>query len=514
MPRSNPLQESFNVGELSDRLLNRLRFSKYPSGLETCVNLIPLAEGGVIRRSSTRFIAETEDSTVKARLKSFVFGTTQAYMIEMGQRKFRFYRNQARINSNVIGNQIQNGDFTASITNWDNISSGAGSIAHDATNGRLNLIPGGTGASDVGWAEQQVQNSTAVENVLKFRVLGAPSDKIDLRIGTASGGNDLVDDVDFEVGFHAFAFTATAADFYVQFRNGGDFRNKTVQIDDVSTINNNAVSVDTPWDEDDLPILEGPQSADTLYLFHSSEPTYKLQRSGNTSWSLIEVAWQDGSYLPLNPTFFDATPTTLTFGAATGLGVTVTASSTKGINGKDGFKTTDIGRLIRFSEDTTINYGWAIIVGHTSTTVVTVDIRRTVVSTLAEKRWFLGSWSSTTGYPEKGIFYQQRLLVAATTDNPQTFDASNTSDFEVFPPDSPNSDTTTWAGTVENDDSFSYTISADEVNAIRWLKPGKGKLIIGTVGGEWSVTSSGASERLANSDIPPVNAQYQPKRDL
>src|SRR3546814_8100248 len=43
---------------------------------------------------------------------------------------------------------------------------------------------------------------------------------------------------------------------------------------------------------------------------------------------------------------------------------------------------------------------------------------------------------------------------------------------------------------VQDDDGLDFTIAADEVNAIRWMSPGR-QLILGTSGGEWSVTSDG-----------------------
>ncbi len=95
MAKTNPALESFNAGELSPRLASRLDFSKYPAGLETCENMLPLPEGGAARRPGTRYVAEVEDSTVKARLIPFEFSTTQAYMLELSDGKMRFYRYQA-----------------------------------------------------------------------------------------------------------------------------------------------------------------------------------------------------------------------------------------------------------------------------------------------------------------------------------------------------------------------------------------------------------------------------------
>jgi hypothetical protein len=96
----------------------------------------------------------------------------------------------------------------------------------------------------------------------------------------------------------------------------------------------------------------------------------------------------------------------------------------------------------------------------------------------------LGAWSETTGYPSVGTFYEQRLISANTTDQPQTFWATQTADFENHRPDDK-------TGTVEDDDALSYTISADEVNAIQWMSPGEDTLVLGTTGGEWIPESAG-----------------------
>lgn len=478
MPRVQIPQQAFNAGELSEQLAVRTDFSKFANGVETAVNVIPLPEGGLTRRAGTRYVADEADSTVKGRLAPFQFSTEQAYVLELGEQLMRFYRNQGQIAAPDITASISNGTFTGNITGWTDQSGAGSSIAHDATNDRLSLISNGTTDAH---AEQQVTNALVAAHVLRFRVLGAPGDSVKLRIGTASTGTELVDDFEAFVGWHTYEFTTTAADFYVQFLHA---IGKTIQIDDVSLIDNTAVEITTPWTEAQLFNVEGPQSADVRYLFHDSHPTYKLERRGHATWALVEVAWQDGPWLDEN-----TTSTTLTFSAATGIGVTVTASSITGINDGQGFLSTDVGRLIRLTAST-VNWGWAVITGHTSTTVVTVDVKRTVTVTTGQTKWRLGAWSGTTGYPSGGTFFEQRLFAFATSNQPQTFWASETGDFESLSPDS--APTSAWDGTVQDDDALDYTLSADNVNAIRWMSAGEDTLAIGTVGGEWSPSSVGA----------------------
>ena len=219
-----------------------------------------------MRRPGTRYMAGLKSSAVKGRLKRFEFSTTQAYIIEMGDLNFRFFKDQGQITVQNTDAAITNGTFPSGIASWsDRSTGGAGNqISHDGDNLRLKLETNGTAATDIGWAEQEVTNSTAGEHVLKFQVIGAPSDRIELRIGTASLGEQIMADKEFEVGYHCYAFTATAANFFIQFRNRGDFRDKDMAIDNVSLIDNAAVELQTPYTEAQLYHVNGPQSADLI----------------------------------------------------------------------------------------------------------------------------------------------------------------------------------------------------------------------------------------------------------
>ena len=144
-----------------------------------------------MRRPATRFVDELKSSSVKGRLKRFEFSTTQAYMLELGEKIMRFYRHQGQIVSGVIDASITNGTFTSNINGWDDRSTGgAGNqISHDSTNGRLTLETSGTASDDIGWAEQDVTVGASVDtngHILKFRVLWAPGDRIELPIGNAT----------------------------------------------------------------------------------------------------------------------------------------------------------------------------------------------------------------------------------------------------------------------------------------------------------------------------------------
>lgn len=496
MPRSNPLWASFNTGEVSKRLHARTDFEKYKSSVALLENMIPLAEGPAMRRAGFRYVAEVASSSVKSRLKRFQFSTEQAYVVEMADQSIRFFRHQGPIEVTDVQAFITNGTFDSDISGWiDQSAGGSSAISHTSANGgRMVLTSDGTNAVAAAQIVTIGAAYTAVSHVLKFRITGLPSDYLDLRIGTTSGGTEVVNDVRFYVGWHCYAFTPGAETVYIQFRHS---RAKAVRLDDVSIIASGAVSIGSPYLEADLYEIEGPQSADVLYLFHEDYQTHKLQRLGHTSWSLTEVDWIDGPWLDLN-----TTATTMTPSATTGLGITITASAVTGINGGLGFQSTDADRLIRIDNPASgVDWGYAIIQSVTNTTTVVADVIKAFATTNADARWMLGAWSNTTGWPSGGAFYEQRLFTFNNGDQPQTVWASNTGDFENMAPDSENS-SGAWDGTVQDDDSLVFTISADDVNTIWWASPGDNTLVLGTAGGEWIPQSQGAV-------LTPTDAEFR-----
>lgn len=488
MPNASPLQAANNQGEFSPRMVARVDFARYRNAASILRNFLILPQGGVARRPGTRFVIEVKDSTVKHRLLDFQFSTEQAYQIIFGEQNLRFITAQAQIAVADTDAAITNGTFTGNITGWTDQSGGGSSIAHDATNDRLDLISNGTTDAH---AEQSVTvggGFQAVEHVLKFRIYGAPGDIVKLRIGTTSTGTEIVNDVEFPVGFHTKAFTPGASPFFVQFLHRVG---KTLQVDDVSLIDNTPMELAAPWTEAQLFAIQKTQSADVMYVVHKLHPPYKLERRGNTTWSLVEVPWEDGPYLNEN-----TTATTMTASAVTGLAITVTASALTGVNGGAGFTTSDLHRSIRIQHGTN-DWGWAVIVGITSTTVVTVDIKRDFNATTATDKWKLGSWSVETGYPGTITFFQRRLVAANTSGEPQTFWMSQTAQFEFMRPDS----FVGSAVTVEDDDALFYELAAEQVNAIQWIRTIQANIAIGTVGGEWIATSVGPAISPTDIDI-------------
>ena len=147
-----------------------------------------------------------------------------------------------------------------------------------------------------------------------------------------------------------------------------------------------------------------------------------------------------------------------------------------------GWLATDVGRILKF------NSGEAIITARTNATVAVATITKAFTNTNATAAFNLGAFSDTTGHPSCVSFFEQRLVFAGTTDEPQTLYFSKSGDYE-------NMTTGTNA-----DDAMVYTIASNQVNKIRYLKSVR-TLLIGTTGGEFSVSADGTDAAVTPTNV-------------
>lgn len=94
---SGLMQRSFAGGEIAPALYGRADQVKYQTGLVTCRNFFVERHGGVSNRQGSQFLAEVKNSANRTYFLKFIFNDQQTYVIEAGDRYFRFYRDGARI---------------------------------------------------------------------------------------------------------------------------------------------------------------------------------------------------------------------------------------------------------------------------------------------------------------------------------------------------------------------------------------------------------------------------------
>ena len=419
MPRTTAALNSFVSGEFSAKLDGRTDFEKYPSGCKTLENMLVHPQGAAARRVGTQFISEVKTSSAKTRLIPFEFSTTQTYVLEFGNTYIRMFKDKG---------QITEGDVTVTAITKANPGVVTAN-SHGYANGDFVILSSVVGMTEV--------------NGKTFKVSNKATNTFEL---------ENVDGVDVDTS----GFTTYSSD--------GDA--------------NRIYEITSPYLTAELFELKFAQSADVMYITHPNHEVMKLSRTGHTAWTLTEVAFTDGPYLPTNTTATTITPQQ----TAAASGKTLTLSAVTGVNGGVGWLATDVGRILKF------NSGKAIITARTNATVAVATITTAFTNTDATAAFNLGAFSDTTGHPSCVSFFEQRLVFAGTTDEPQTLYFSKSGDYE-------NMTTGTNA-----DDAMVYTIASNQVNKIRYLKAVR-TLLIGTTGGEFSVSADGTDAAVTPTNI-------------
>ena len=274
----------------------------------------------------------------------------------------------------------------------------------------------------------------------------------------------------------------TTNTFELTDKDGTNINSSTFTTYTSGGVSNKVFEITTPYTTAQLFDLKFAQSADVMYITHPEHEVEKLSRTAHTAWTLTDVDFTNGPYMDAN-----ITTTTLNPGSHTvGTGVAVVASAVTGINSGSGFLSTDVGRLVQFGT------GYGKITAVADTLNFTMEIIVDMGSATASANWSLGSFSDTTGHPSCVTFFEQRLVFAGTTSQPQTIFFSKSGDYE-------NMDANI-GGTVADDDAIIYTIASNQVNAIRFMTATR-TLIIGTAGGEFTVSGGGTDNAITPTNI-------------
>ena len=280
MLAQDKFQSNFTGGELTPRIAARVDLAKYGNGLTGCFNMIPQKHGGVTRRPGSRRVAAVKDSSQAARLLPFEYSVIQAYVLELGAGSVRFFKDRGQITTAATVATLANGTFPTNLASW---TAAGGAVWHALG---MCSFPG------AGTLEQSTACTTGNEHVIRFRVDGTPgTDKLDLRVGTASGGNQVLALTTFEVGWHTMPFTPGASPIYVQFV----WKAGAPRLDDVAFLAAAPVELGSPYAAADLAGLGYTQSNDVLYLVHQSFRPHKLERFSHVRWSLRPIAFVTGA---------------------------------------------------------------------------------------------------------------------------------------------------------------------------------------------------------------------------
>ena len=419
-------------------------------------NFIPLVQGPVIRRPGFKFVSWLRRNEADHRIVPFVYSQDQAYILEFtddgSSKKVRFYRNRSAIT-----------EATKNISAITKANPGVVTAnAHGFSAGDEVYIVGAGGMTEV--------------NGKRFRV-GTPNTNTFRLLDPITGNN-------------------VNTSSYTTYTSGGT----------VARI----YELTHPYAAADLPNLKWAQALDTMYLFCPGFAPRKLTRTSDASWAFSTPAFLDGPYLSDL-----STATTITLGALSGSGVSLSFSSTTGVNNGAGLTSADVGRLIRvLTKETSASpepFAWAVvrIASVATATTGTVDFLRVAENdpTATQREWRFGYWNDTKGWPTCGVFHGGRLWAASSATWPENIWGSVAEDFENFAP-APN--TSFEPGLIPSaTPANAITLVATEEQAaiVRWLLSIR-PLMAGCTAGEQAIKASNLDDRLGpdNTDIKPASS--------
>ena len=421
MAKITAAKQNFTSGEITPRLTGRTDLGRYDNAAQLIENFLVQPHGGLGRRPGTKFIREVKTSSAQTRLIPFQFNVEQAYILEFGNTYFRVYKDGGIVVSS--GSPVE---FTTPYTTaqLDQIKFAQTAdvmyIAHPSHAPRKI-----TRTSHTAWTINEVvlQRGAMLDQNLTTTTLTANGRTSSVTI-TASADTFVSTDVGRLVKLHKGFAKITA------------FSSAT------------SVTATVQELEDGRSELMPTYAASTL-SFHEGDPS--------------------STGLEHNDRIEDSAGNFITQGFENGMKITISGTSSNNASGK----------LIVDVTDTVITLAPGIDLaneGAGSSFTLTGDL-------IADSNFSLGAFSDTTGFPAAVAFYEQRLVLAGTSNQPQTIFFSQSGDFENFE-----------RGT-NADDGLVYTIGSNEVNVIRYLASGR-QLIVGTSGGEFIVRASGFDEPL------------------
>ena len=430
MPKVSTAFSNFTAGEITPKLYGRTDISKYDNGAETVENFLVQPHGGLMRRPGTRFVSEVKNSSNAVRLIPFEFNVEQAYVLEFGPTYFRIYKDGGQVESGGSAVEVTT-VYTASDLDGLKFAQAADVMYVVSPNHPIYKI---TRTSHTAWTITEVTTSRGpfLDQNITTTTLTPDSRDGTIRL-TASADLWTADDVGrlvkIEDGFVKITsrVSATVADGTAQELEDG--RSEIL-----------------------------PNYAAATISFHEGDP--------------------DATGLEHNDRIEDTAAAFIDQGFKVGQTIIISGSTSN--------NTTD-GHLVVDVTDSVIT-----LAPGADLATEAADSGHTLQGKLvATDEWSLGAFSKATGYPRAVAFYEQRLVFAGTSEQPQTLFFSQGGDFENF------------ESGVNADDGMVYTIGSTMVNVIRFLASTR-NLIVGTSSGEFVVRASGADEA-----ITPINIQIK-----
>jgi hypothetical protein len=301
---------AFNRGRVSRLALARTDVKRVALSADTMTNWMARVLGSMMLRPGLAYLGTIPSAP---RFIPFVFSITDTALLEFTASAMRVWVADALISRTAVGSAVTNGTFDTDLTGWTDADD-AGGVSAWVTGGYMGLTGDGTNAAIREQAVTVAAADQAKEHGLRIVIQRGP---VTARIGTTSGGDDLLAETDLGTGTHSLAITPNAATMYIRFQSR---LKRQVLVDSCSFEAAGVVSIPAPFAAADLGKIRYDESADVVYLSCYGYQQRKVERRSTRSWSLVRYQVNNGPLRAPN-----VGPITITPSALSG-NITLTAS--------------------------------------------------------------------------------------------------------------------------------------------------------------------------------------------
>lgn len=477
----NVIQTSFAAGELAPSIFARTDLAKYHSGAQILRNFFVDYRSGASTRTGTKAINQVYNTNLPTRLIPFQYSTITSYILEFGHLYVRFINNGATVLEapfaiigvgsllpcilNIPGNNFLTGD-------WIFVS---GVVGMTPLNG----------------------------NYYQVSVAGGAVTLHDISTGNPIDAS----------AFPAYISGGTAARVY---------------------------TLPSPYAASDLALLKFTQTASVLTITHPSYAPRNLVITSATNWAFNIISFATPILPPTSLSTATSSAGTANYsfivtsvdalGNESGPSTAVALASAVNI-----FATAGTLSVIWAAPSAGVqfynvymaepNIGTAVpataaygFIGQTPVGGAATFINSNIAPDFSTTPPIPSNPFAGANNPAVNCYFQQRQCFAASNSNPTTFWMGQPGGF------TPTSANFNVSSPIQPDDAITGTIVSTQVNAIKWMLPMPGGLVVGTSKGAWQITAgTGQNATVAvtpanataipqayngTSDIPPIVVNY------
>jgi len=460
------LLTNFTAGEFSPRIYGRVDYNKYFNAAKTLRNMLVFPHGGVTKRHGMEFIAETKDSSKKARLVEFSFSVVQKYILEFGDQYIRFYMN---------GGQII---YTPDPENPDELA--PYEIESPYLEEDLPLLKFAQDADVLYIVHPDYQPMQLIRHdhdsweLIPFEtkfgpVLDMNTTDTTLTLSSVNGSVGLVGEyVDVTASDDVFAEDDVGRWIKIDYFKEG------------SRLMSGHWSVNS-----DHGIVFGPANIDGKITVK-----FRVTTGGSLFSVAVEYSVDSGATWKTYCSFTGATP-----GIVDQEDIELRAEDYNYTVPKIRIRQTSVhsGSDANFvmSAQYVPEYrsGYLKITSYTDAKHVRCQVKKSVMLLGTPLRdWYLGAFGIVPGWPYTITFHQDRLYFGGVDHAPQKIFGSRIGKYDDF------------ESGADDDMAVSFELASNEVNVIRWITS-KGGIVVGTEGAEWIINAGSASTPITPSNV-------------